>query len=46
MLPLEAFLGGFPIAPFAVGPGRNLQEDVVVKIEVKDVDRAMTVDLL
>ena len=43
MLPLEALLGGFPISPFAVGPGRNLEEDVVVKVKVEEVDRCWVV---
>ena len=43
MLPLEALLGGFPISPFAVGPGRSLEEDVIVEVEVEEVDRCWVV---
>ena len=43
MLPLEALLGGFPISPFAVGPGRSLQKDVVIEVEVKEVKRCWVV---
>ena len=43
MLPLEALLGGFPISPFGVGPGRHLLEDVVIEVEGKEVERCRVV---